>query len=441
MASSTRKSVIKRELVPIEPKPTVPPPDKPRDGPNKEEKEPQPKNFKDLTREEKLLAIVRHSVRPFSDRLDPFAALPVNLDRFQEHLISFYLLYYPKATYGFSPRLRPHPVASNFSIALTTPACFQVIMARSALYRIGLNKYATDTEKRSLELAVMRHKGEALKMVRQLSTRSNPNRKDDLLASIISLGTFDRRSGSQEAAGMHYQAVRKILKTTGGPLAVNSVLLSRVMCFFECIYGTSPESYIWDNSDLKRLVRSLNAFLEKLWEFWQSLSTISALTAPTPREDDAEAGERRIHSFDLQEGSTLLGLVSRQPPPDAELTQPRRLELIFQLTCLLTLAMITMDLASDFRSLQTYMDTLHQSIEDLRLAGQSCNNAMWQIQVNDHSEAHSRRIWRAASFAWVMKHCSYKVQLSLKEWLLAFFTGKPVEQPYQLASFHFSYAT
>ncbi|EXJ74397.1 uncharacterized protein A1O5_02693 [Cladophialophora psammophila CBS 110553] len=443
MESSTSKALVrvKRELVPIEPKPPILGSHEPQDGPSTTEKKPEPKDFKDMTREEKLLAIVRHSVQPFSDRLDPFAALPVNLDRFQEHLISFYLLYYPKATYGFSPRLRPHPVASNFSIALTTPACFQVIMARSALYRISLNKYATDTEKRSLELAVMRHKGEALKMVRLLSASSSPQRKDDLLASIISLGTFDRRSGSQEAAGMHYQAVRKILKTTGGPLAVHSVLLSRVMCFFECIYGTSPESYIWDNSDLKRLVRSMNGFLRKLWELWQSLSTISALTAPSSRDGATEAGARRIHSFDLQAGSTLLGLVSRQPPPGAELTQPRRLELIFQLTCLLTLGMITVDLASDFRSLQTYMDNLHRSIEDLRLVGQSCNNAMWQIQVNDHSEAHSRRIWRAASFAWVMKHCSYNVQLSLKEWLLAFFTGKPVDQPYHLASFHFSYAS
>ncbi|KAH0842174.1 hypothetical protein AYO21_00201 [Fonsecaea monophora] len=444
MESSTSKSLtrIKRELVPIEPKPAIlPPPDVAQDAGDKEENRRDGKNFKDLTREEKLLAIVRHSVRPFSDRLDPFAALPVSLDRFQEHLISFYLLYYPKATYGFSPRLRPHPVASNFSIALTTPPCFQVIMARSALYRISLNKYATDTEKRSLELAVIRHKGEALKMVRQLSVRASPNRKDDLLASIISLGTFDRRSGSQEAAGMHYQAVRKILKTTGGPLAVNSVLLSRVMCFFECIYGTSPESYIWDVSDLKRLVHNLNVFLEKLREFGQSLSSTSVLAAKGPREADIEVVGRRKHPFELQEGSTLLGLVSRQPPPDAELTQPRRLELIFQLTCLLTLAMITMDLAGDFKALQTYMDHLHQSIEDLRLAGQSCNNAMWQIQVSDHSEVHSRRIWRAASFAWVMKHCSYNVQLSLKEWLLAFFTGKGVEKPYYLGSFHFSYAT
>ena len=458
MASTTTQASVhvKKELVPIEPKST-PSADKQQQQDQQDQRiQALPKAFQDLTPEEKLLAIVRHSVQPFSDRLDPFAALPVTLDRFQEHLISFYLLYYPKATYGFSPRLRPHPVATNFSIALTTPACFQVIMARSALYRIGLHKYATDTEKKSLELAVMRHKGEALKMVRVLSTRASPKRKDDLLASIISLGTFDRRSGSQEAAGYHYQAVRRILKSTGGPLAVNSILLSRVMCFFECIYGTSPESYIWDDdSDLKRLVGSLNSFLVQLRDFWQSLSTISALasrsTEDLEEDNDQRKGKgkgkerqdeaRPIHTFGLRPGSTLLGLTSRQPPPDAELTQTRRLEMIFQLTCLLTLAMIAVDLAKDFRSLQSYMDNLHKAMEDLRLAGQSCNNAMWQIQVNDHSDAHSRRIWRAASYAWVMKHCSYAVQRSLKAWLLEFLQGREMESSYRLDTFHFSYAS
>jgi len=221
------------------------------------------------------------------------------------------------------------------------------------------------------------------------------------------------------------------------------VLLSRVMCFFECIYGTSPESYIWDESDVKRLVNGLNTFLKSLRSIWRSLSNISEMTGAIVEDmDDGSVPETKpIHSFGLREGSTLLSLVTRQPTPDAELTQQRRLELIFQLTCLLTLGMITIDYASDFRTLQRYMDGLHKSIEDLRLAGQSCNNVMWQIQVSDHSESHSRRIWKAASFAWVMKHCSYNVQLSLKEWLLAFFTGKPVEKPFRLDPFHFSYAS
>lgn len=429
---------VKRELVPLESKGKLRlVPHKAKEDSTKKLSIVDHNTVQASNTEQKILEILRRSLQPFSDRLDPFAALPISLDRFQEHLVSFYLLYYPKVTYGFSPRLQPHPVASNFSIALTTPACFQVALARSASYRLSLNKYASDPEKKSLELAVVRHKGEALKLVRSLSIKSNPKRKDDLLASMISLGTFDRRTGSKEASGMHYAAVRKILKSTGGPLAVNSVLLSRVMCFFECIYGTSPESYIWDETDLTRLLTGLNRFLSKLWELWQSLSTIRELTnRPLVSHQSAP-----IHSFNLQPDSTLLSLVERQPPPGAEITQQRRLEMIFQLTCLLTLAMITMDYADDFRSLQQYMDNLHKTMHDLQLAGQSCNNAMWQIQVNDHTEPHSRRIWRAASYAWVMKHVSYNVQLTLKDWLLAFFTGKPVGKEYRLDSFHFSYAS
>ena len=103
---------------------------------------------KEGTPEQKILSLLRQSILPFSDRLDPYAALPVHLDRLQEHVVSFYLLHYPKVTYGFSPLLRPHPVATNFSIALTTPACFQVILARSALYRLSLSKYSGEKQKK-----------------------------------------------------------------------------------------------------------------------------------------------------------------------------------------------------------------------------------------------------------------------------------------------------
>src|SRR5271155_3311146 len=108
---------------------------------------------------------IRQNLLPCSDRFDPFAALPTNLNRFQEHLISFYLFHYPHATYGFSPRLKPHPVASNFKIALTTPACFQTILARAALYRGSLKTYGSDKEKKALELAMLRHKVEAIRLV------------------------------------------------------------------------------------------------------------------------------------------------------------------------------------------------------------------------------------------------------------------------------------
>jgi hypothetical protein len=389
--------------------------------------------------EQKILEILRKSVQPFSDRLDPFAALPISLNRFQEHLVTFYLLYYPRVTYGFSPRLRPHPVASNFSIALTTPACFQVALARSALYRLSLHKYASDAEKRALELAMMQHKGKALSLIRELSTKQSATRKDDLLASMISIGNLDRRNGARQSCETHYVAIRKLLKSTGGPLAVKSVLLSRVMCFFECIYGTSPESYIWDETDLTPLLGRLNGSLLKLWELWKSLSNISGVVERTA-DFEHECECPPIHSFGVQPGSTLLSLLERQAPEGAEMTEPRRLEMVFQVTCLLTLAMVVLDHATDFRVLQRHMDDLHQTMDDLKLAGQSCNNAMWQIQVNDHTEAHSRRIWQAASYAWVMKHVSYNVQKTLKDWLLSFFKGRPAEKVFRLDAFHFSYA-
>lgn len=383
--------------------------------------------------QQNILNIVRQSLIPFSDRLDPFAALPVTLDRFQEHLVSFYLLYYPKVTYGFSPRLQPHPVATNFSIALTTPACFQVALARSALYRISLSKFSTPSEERALEMAVMRHKGEALKLVRGLSTASNPKRKDDLLASIISLGTLDRRTGASSSAGMHYAAVRRILKVTGGPLAVRSLLLSRVMVFFECIYGTSPESYVWDQSDLPRLLKDLNQFLDRISRLQKSSSDINAL------REDSNASDK-LHTLCLKPGSTLLSIVSKQPKDPSDIKHPQRLELICQLTCLLTLAAIMLDHSNSYETLRTYMNNLHKMIDDLKLAEFSSNNVMWQIQINDHSDKHSRRIWRAASYAWVMKHTTYNVQNMMKDWLLHFLTGKPFEKPLRLDPFHFSYA-
>jgi hypothetical protein len=299
------------------------------------------------TNEQRILSLLRHSLLPFSDRLDPFAALPVALDRFQEHLVTFYLLHYPKVTYGLSPLLSPHPVATNFSIALTTPACFHVALARSALYRLSLSKYAGDAEKKSLELAMMRHKGEAIKQVRLLNSRpASAARKDDLIASMISLGTLDRRTGDASTSGMHYKAVRRMLKASGGPLAVQSLLLSRVMVFFECIYGTSPESYIWDHpEDLKGLTFQFNNWLTETYESWVHISKHHDILGP----EWTGKGRQRFY---LKAGTPLHTILTRSPIPpntnttNADDTQPtslQRLELMTQLTCLLTLTKLYLD--------------------------------------------------------------------------------------------------
>jgi hypothetical protein len=277
---------------------------------------------------------IRQNLLPCSDRFDPFAALPTNLDRFQEHLISFYLFHYPHATYGFSPRLQPHPVASNFKIALTTPACFQTILARAALYRGSLKTYSSDKEKKSLELAMLRHKVEAIRLVHGTSVQYNkskePKLKDDLLASIMALGNLDRRSGSASSADMHYTAIRRILKATGGPLAIHNPMLNRVAVFFECIYGTSPQSYIWEKADFARLLNGTNDFLRQIREV--SIEPSASDKGKGTFRDDSPDGTSP-GAFSLKQESALYICLSKEPRDPYNLTRADRLEIIWQLTC------------------------------------------------------------------------------------------------------------
>ena len=216
--------------------------------------------------------------RDVSDKLEPFEALPIVLSKFTESLVSFYLLQYPKQIYVFNQNLNPHPVYTNFAIAMSAPACFEVILARSALYRMSLGLYGTSLEKAELDTAVVEHKTVAIHRIRQLSAKKTPN-KDEVIASIIALGTLDMRMGSTESADMHYYAVRRLLKEIGGPMSIKDLRLKRVMCFFECIYGTVRNSYIWDRSDFAGILERFNEYLTEIWKTWKERSITPELSS------------------------------------------------------------------------------------------------------------------------------------------------------------------
>ena len=390
-------------------------------------------------------AYLRQNLLPCSDKFDPFAALPTNLNRFQEHLISFYLFHYPHATYGFSSRLKPHPVATNFAIALTTPACFQTILSRAALYRGSLKTYGSDKEKNALELAMLRHKVEAIRLVHGTSVQWNqskePKLKDDLLASIMALGNLDRRSGSVDSAGMHYTAIRRILKATGGPLAISNPMLARVSVFFECIYGTSPNSYIWEKADFATLLNASKDFLRQIQKVWGEPPTTGKCKGKGRLKSESPECAPRS-TFTLDQDSVLCTCLSKGPRDPSNLTRQDCLELIWQLTCLLMLAAIVVDYHEDPDGLQAYVDNIDKVVNDLQLSvTETSNNIMWLIQINDLTEAHSKRILRSAESAWICKHLKYEMQVSLKEWLLQFLTGQTITHPFILDVFHFSYAS
>jgi hypothetical protein len=210
--------------------------------------------------------------RDVTSKLEPFDAMPIGLDHFAEGLVSFYLLHYPAATYKFNQKLNPHPVYTNFAIAMNAPACFQVILARSALYKKSAGQYGTSLERAELDTAIVEHKTHAIHRIRQLSEvkdDAGPGSKDELVASIISLGTFEMRLGSTDSGDVHYSAVRRLLKSIGGPMNIGDLRLKRVMCFFESIYGTPRNSYIWERGDFSGILKRFNDYLREMWEMWR----------------------------------------------------------------------------------------------------------------------------------------------------------------------------
>jgi hypothetical protein len=156
--------------------------------------------------------------------------------------------------------------------AMNAPACFQVILARSALYKKSAGQYGTILERAELDTAIVEHKTHAIHRIQQLSKmkdNTGPGSQDELVASIISLGTLEMRMGSTESGDVHYSAVRRLLKSIGGPMNIRDLRLTRVMCFFECIYGTPRNSYIWEKDDFGGILERFNEYLAQIYEIWK----------------------------------------------------------------------------------------------------------------------------------------------------------------------------
>lgn len=385
-----------------------------------------------------------HNLIPIScsDRLDPFSQLPVTLNRFQERLVHFYLVDCPERNYGLSSRLEPHPFAASFGLALNSPPNFEVVLARSAAYRLGLKKYSTDAEKRKLEAVSRYYRAAAIQMVRTMARGNNANEhRDQLVAAIISLGTLDNRTGTNETAAMHFAAVRRILRSMGGPLKLRSPMLSTIMAHFECLYGTPKASYIWQAKDTTGLLEDLNRFLTRIWNLWNLLDKEDGLNEAVKSEEGVVTGLR--DAFTLKPLSGLHEVFARPLQRDVkEVAVKDDMMLSFQITCLLNLCLIILDYAVEEEELREYLDKINESVEAAQLEDMPCNNHMWLIQAHDQSSEHNKRVWQGAGFTFLLKHMPYSLQLQIRDWLLAFVNGESVgeRKPFKLNVFHFSYA-
>lgn len=259
--------------------------------------------------------------------------------------------------------------------------------------------------------------------------------RDNLIAAIISLGTLDDRTGAKDTASMHFATVRRSLRSVGGPLKLRSPMLSTVMAYFECLYGTPTASCVWNAKDTGLLLEDFNSFLGKIWTLWNLLD----------KEDDGSDDSPGLrNAFALKSPSSLYEAFARPiqrehgevPIKDTE-------RLIFQLTCLLNLCLVVLDYCTvEGEELREYLDRLNESIEAAQLQRLPCNNHMWLIQAHDQSSEHNKRVWQGAGFTFLLKHTPYHLQLQVRDWLLAFMSGERTgeKKALKLNAFNFSYA-
>ena len=341
---------------------------------------------------------------------------------------------------------------TDFSLCRFSPACFQVILARSAMTQVHLHTYDSEHEKKALEQAIFKFKGDAIQALQNLSNEYNKSMdkttKDNLLASIMSLGNLDRRAGSSESANMHYAAIRGILKSTGGPLAVGDPALRRVSLFFECMYGTNPQSYVYDASDFSNLLEGFNKLLAMAF----------AISSSHVRSDEETVDD---DGFYIGTDTKLYGMLSKTPPDLFSIAQQYQLELVWQLTCALLLAAIVVDKREHPLQLRQYIRTIVSTVQEgppKLTVRDSCTNVMWLLfQGMTHSseqswsssdeQEHSRRILRVVGWMFVCKYLNFGMRLKVKTWVLRFLSqpegraNQLVLQPLQLELFDFSYAS
>ena len=410
-----------------------------------------------------------------SNKLEPFGSLPLVLDKPRDALLRWYLFHYPRAQYGFNPNLKPHPVHTNFNISLGAPACFKVILARSAMTQASLKLYRSEKEKKFLEQTTLRYKVDAIQAIQRLSVEYHNSDdvtiKDALLASIMSLGNLDRRAGAAESADVHYKAIRQILKSTGGPLAIGNPALRRVSLFFECMYGTSPNSYVWEQSEFPTLLEDLNGFLGAVWDMWSTETSrpFQEEDKSSPSEDHhAAPGQVHIPSFYLSDESTLSSTLLKAPLDPFSPKPADHLRLVWQLTSTFMLVAMVVDFRNDLRQLRSRIIKLHRKIEEgpPKLSVRDpTTNIMWILFQGDgigpsgtftaswssaDEKQHSKRIVRVASWMFVCRYLTFNMRMKVKTWLMQFLTGasnvnvldsEHEMRPLKLNLFDFSYAS
>jgi len=334
---------------------------------------------------------------------------------------------------------------------------FHILMARSALHQLRMNKWATPATQKRLEFASLKHQNEAVAILRGKFDGPNPDRKEILLA-CISLATFEKRYGSPERANLHFKAARDLFTSLGKQTGAHDHLREKQAFWFEGIYADPAASFMWQIDDAGQRFSWLRELLDDVDRIWRNRQLI-----PLKARKPFVHHQTRLHEFFFRD--TQGTLISFYADINETTAQQR---------CILIYVAVIVSLhsqaggrkfstaAADARAIltasQIYTDWIEKTLVEQHLDGKEAVADVLWIMLQDFNDKKPSSTnpaaldalqrfdfqamhWRTCGIANVIKYLTPHWQQRIMSWLLAFVEGRRYDGRLTLDEFAFSYAS
>jgi hypothetical protein len=389
--------------------------------------------------------------------IDPFGTLPIEVDGVTNQLLHFYgQQSYWQTAYALSPSVKVSMKGSWEYQAGISTTHFHILMARSALHQLRMNRWAAGTTRRHLQFAAAKHQAEAVTILRQNVARGADANVKEILTSVISLATFEQRYGSREKALMHFKAARDLFKQIGIGDGLDDRLREEQALWFEGIYADPGASFMWSTEDANERMGWLTTLLDEVDRIWkdQQLLPINSRSAFVPLESrlrefiSRDTAGRIIGAYgDINEAALqqrcLLILVSVIANLHAQSGGKKHAPGAPKLQVVVAAArgyaswiedmLIQNNLGED----QAVADMLWIMLQNFREMKPRMTNGTALQALNKLNMQHCH--WHACGIANIVKYMPEHRRMLLRDWLLAFICGKRYTGKIKLNDFIFSY--
>ncbi|KAE8350316.1 hypothetical protein BDV28DRAFT_43280 [Aspergillus coremiiformis] len=218
------------------------------------------------------------------------ASVPLSGFSIVEYLISTNILQDLSSTWGVSPAVCPGPANLSHSLSRASDVLESILRANLAFHWVDFNSWTTAEQKRNMKIAALTYRGQAIELAQKELFRcreslyigrgspqlsSSQTDREIAFGIVLRLLQLDYRFARSDVHS-HFAACRQLLRgsavdsPTQGQNTIEHLAsiirnphLHHLMITFESINCT-PDSVIWDDTDLIFLTRRLYEFVNRL---------------------------------------------------------------------------------------------------------------------------------------------------------------------------------